>query len=554
MKRPAPSSILKFQYSLDKVSKFSIKLIMEKFFAKLSLKDEDIHLPALKELINKYKEWHALSLDNLEGRQTRSSNRKADKLYDEIMQYKAKPITVVHDIEQDINYIKSIAGVKKTSNGSSNLHIKSNDNNNHGGRTLRARAPSVDIDSDDDSSASSSRPITRSLRQRCRTPQQNTQPPPRTNTRQLTSPCTPQNQRIRPKLKHPPSSGSSGNSTQTNVLNAALNLQHPVVSVTKIRQLLRQDSAQKKKEEQKERQERLMTDRKAKEERAEAQKKQLLEERAVNAKLKREQRLNNAAELRKKREEAKIEQKIKEERAKVLAQMKATTTKQVAKECKHEELSPNLDVSTNNEPQERTEPIYIKSKHTQINHKKIDNLEKQMTKPTPPNRTPQTPVPSTSKQVPKPDPPEKQISVEQSNTTFNKQQQKHNETFKKPNPEYIDNIDISIKDETTDEDHEKKGKEPVASWVERHYFREALIKQFDKPEEERRRDIKKIFPSVHMPIKLEEIFPTTRSGQAKYLVRTSSAVWTPPPNKGMKRTSSMVLTPREEHSKPCLNH
>lgn len=485
----------------------------------LLLKEKDLHITDIADRCNKFKEWLSLQLDTENGRQTRSTIRKAEKLYNEILEFKANPIPFERR-SKDAESIKLDSGHRNNSNSSTNSIISQQ---SQPARILRSRKQSSDLDSDDDSA--SLRPITRSLRQRCRTPQQNNQPSTngKLNTRKVTSPTTPQNQRIRPNLLQIPGSGGSSNCGKLDVLSAALNQQHPSVSVTKIRQLLRADSAQKKQVEQLERNEKLMLSRKNKEERAEALKKQLLEERAVKAKLKREQRLNNAAELRKQREDAKIQQRIQEEKAKLQAQLKGKKQKT--------DKPPTYQVEANkNDVQPESVHVIHPKPNTVTEPQVVTSIAN--TQQTKPNN-----IPSETKDS------GNQIKSQPGASTKIEQpvSNKLNETFKKPNVDQIDNIDISIKDETTEEDHREKV-QPIASWTEKGVFRQALIKQFDKSDVERQSDIRKIFPKVKMPIQLEKIFPSNRIVNAKYMVRTSSAVWTPP-NKGLKRTSSVVLTP-----------
>lgn len=247
---------------------------------RLVLTDEELGLPSIDDLCDKYLEWLRVSKE-CEGRKTRSANRRADQLYDEIIAYKVPPIKLNHaPIHQTNGLCNSL------SSGSVNSSVASD----------------------------SSQSLTRSLRPRSRTPEvqnqlptkQRSRTPELQNKRQNTTPSTPSNQRIRAHMKQA-SDGSS------NVLSAAINQQHPSVSATKIRLALRADSAQKRHEEEQRERERLRIDRKAKEERAEAQKKQILEERAINAKKKREERLLHAAEVRKAREEARKLEKQKKE-------------------------------------------------------------------------------------------------------------------------------------------------------------------------------------------------------------------------------------------------
>lgn len=413
---------------------------------KIILTDEELQFPAVDELIAKYKEWCILSKENGAGRKTRAANRRPDALYDEIMSTKIPPIRINPDP----------------------VKICHTD-------------PSVDSDAD---SSSSTRPTTRSLRSRSRTPTQTrTQP-----KRQAATPSTPRNQRIRAHMRQPP----SGDSNAPSVLTAALNQQHPSVSVNKIRQLLRADSAQKKRNEEKERQERLMLDRKAKEERAEAQKKQLLEERAVTAKMKREQRLLHAAEVRKAREEAKLQQKLREQEAKKALAQTATDT-----ENEHGDET----VVAN-----RIEAATLKEAGIDIEKLKPNKLQED-------NSSGDTDVKQQAAQ-----PKFKNPDM--------------NATFKKPADD-VNNIDISVHDETTEDQNDKA---PVtASWARAPYIRDALIKQFSKPDDDRLKEVKSIFPPVILPVDLPEIFGSNRAVHAKYLSRTSSAVWTPP-NRYRKRS------------------
>lgn len=239
---------------------------------KLVLSNEELQLPALEDLCDKYREWLRLSKES----KTRSGNKRADKIYENIMNFSLPPLHITQPIRMAPQTIQQTNGNQSIANS----------------------------DSGDSSSS------TRSLRPRCRTPP---------SSRSVT-PSTPMNQRIRSHMKQQPSSGTasgsssasgsgssvSASSASSKLLVAALNGQHPSCSMTKIRQLLRADSAQKKRDQEREKQEKIRLDRKAKEERAEAQKRQLLEERAITAKQKRENRLIHAAEVRKARELAKI--------------------------------------------------------------------------------------------------------------------------------------------------------------------------------------------------------------------------------------------------------
>lgn len=260
------------------------------------LTDEELGMPAIDDLCDKYLEWLRASKE-CKGRKTRSANRRADQLYDEIIAYKLPPIKLSH----------------------ASIHVSPLI------ETKISHSSNSSVDSD------TSKPITRTLRPRSRTPE----------VRQAASPSTPSNQKIRTYMKQA-TGGSSSKGNTTNVLSAAINQQHPSVSATKIRLALRADSAQKRHEEEQKERERLMLDRRAKEERAEAQKKQLLEERAINAKKKREERLLHAAEVRKAREEARNLQKKMEQEAK-----KAQTQQPQPEICK------NQNVETPPKPREQ---------------------------------------------------------------------------------------------------------------------------------------------------------------------------------------------------------
>lgn len=475
---------------------------------RLILTEEEYHMPLINDLCNKYKEWRMIMEESKQGRKTRSANRKADHIFDEMMAFKIPPIKPKVDLLSPIKTRGQVAAAAASALAA----------------VTKSHAVDSSLDSDDDSSTSS-RPVTRSLRQRCRTPQQQ-QTTNRPMTRQLTSPCTPLNQKIRGNLRQTPSGKSASCNGSQNVLNAALNQQHPSVSVTKIRQLLRADSAQKKREEERERNERMMLDRKAKEERAEALKKQLLEERAANAKLKREQRIQSAAEVRKKREEARIQQKIKEERAKRLAQAQAA--------------NPPMDEDTDdqNHKQQQHAPTRIESQEQQIPKTKLIQTENAK-KPNSHNQDLAQNNHKTNGISAETKQPPKQPSSNPPKGNFTPL----NETFKKPIQEY-DNIEISIQDETTEE---KGGKaQATAVWTRAPHLREALVKQFSKPKHERQMEIKRIFPPVHLPVDLEQIFGPDKAAISRYLKRTSSAQWTPP-NRAIKRTSSMVMTPKGDN-------
>lgn len=409
---------------------------------KVQLSDEELGLHLFDDLNEKLKEWCRLSKESTSGRKTRAANRRADAMFDEIVSFKFPPVILPFNTDNT---------------------QPSTQENGH----------STNYSTGDDSEASttaSSSTTGRVLRPRCRTPS--------VSRKREASPSTPAHRSIRANMKKSPDSNSS------NVLSAALNQQHPSVSVTKIRQLLRADSAQKKREEEKERQERTRLERKAKEERAEAQKKLLLEERAVTAKLKREQRLLHAAEVRKAREKAKIEQKLKEG-------------------------FPNIS---------KIEPE--KSKH----------------------RPPDTPQRQPQRQQ-----PQQQQRVEQvvKNPVLEAQQDKPrrlDETFQKPT-DGPDNIDISVQDETCDE-HPKKV-HAVAAWAKAPHLRDLVVAQFSKKGLDLVEQAFKLFGGVKLPVDLEKIFESHKLPHRKYLPRTSSAVWTPP-HKPLKRTSSDVFTPTDQ--------
>lgn len=472
---------------------------------KLILDDEELQVTAIDDLCHKYKEWLSMSKESKGGRKTRSANRKIDLIFDEIMAYKLPPIKLRPIV---------LSPIKTRGRAAAAAAVAAMPPN---------RNQSVDSSAESDDDSSICRPITRSLRQRCRTPQQ---PASRPVTRQLTSPCTPQNQRIRSNLRQTPSGKSSSGSSSSNVLTAALNQQHPSVTVSKIRQLLRPDSAQKKREEEKVRLqkcERMMSDRKAKEERAEHLKRQLLEERAANAKLKREQRLQNAAEVRKKREEARIQQKIEEERAKKLAQAHTTSA------------PPEKD--------KEDQPTKAQASHKQDNLPLRDKQAQQQSPPSQDTTPTEQPETANSHEVHSTQsnsqgaPDTSQSSPEKSNKVV----KTLNETFKKPVQEVV-NIEICIQDETAEETRENNV-QPTAIWTRVPHLREALIKQFSKSEDERQSDIRQVFPPVPLPVELDKIFGP--SSVARYLKRTSSAQWTPP-NRAIKRTSSMVVTPKDD--------
>ena len=265
------------QLDIRTIGKERFKMEHSRF--KVMLTDEELGLPAIDDLCNKFYDFLKATKETApSGRKTRSvaktTNRRADQLFEEIMAFKLPPTRL-----------------RPTSPISHQA-------------TATASSLSTDRDSQGSSVSSNNEPqaCTRTSPPGCGTPSVSRKP-------QAIQPSTPTQQNIRAHMKKNIDSGSS------NVLTAALNQKHPSVSVTKIRQLLRAESAQKKREEEGERQERLRVDRKAKEERAEAQKKQLLVERAITAKQKREQRLLHAAEVRKARQQQKIseEQKMRDE-------------------------------------------------------------------------------------------------------------------------------------------------------------------------------------------------------------------------------------------------
>lgn len=414
------------------------------------LSEEDLGLSRCNDLMNQYKQWLKISKEN---RNTRSANRKADAIYEDIMSFKLKPI------KRDCVVGPCQVPKPITSNGISRQDSKN------------ASSSEISIDS----GVSSSQPV-RSLRPRSRTPEI---PNKLKSVKPAASPCTPTQQSLRAHLKRN-ASNSSGSGT-SNVLSAALKQQHPSVSVTKIRQLLTADSAQKKREEEKERQERLSRDRKAKEERAEAQKKQLLEERAINAKLKREQRLLHAAEVRKARAE-----KAKEE------SKKAREKKQAAN-CKNIPESNAPPSPKSNQPPETP------------SEDQLNEIAKKVLKPV--------------------DPPSKTHGL--------------NETFKKPAE--VMNIVISSDDETTE--GQKAKPTDVAYWAKAPLYREKVVKQYSRTQDAIDEEANRITGGVYFPVDLIDMFRTNRSANRRYSRRTSSAVWSTPPSRGLKRLSSSALTP-----------
>lgn len=425
---------------------------------RLMLTDEELGLDAIDDLCNKYLEFLSVTKESGSGRKTRSAMRRGDQIFDEIMAYKLPPIK-----------LKQLSDSPPLANSNRNQEI-----NNH----QKAHSTNSSIDS---SESSNSRPIARSLRPRCRTPE--------VQSKRQPSPATPANQRIRAHGGGGGGGGGSNNgscSKMGNVLSAALNQQHPSVSVTKIRQLLRADSAQKKRmldDEEKERQERLRLDRKAKEERAEMQKKLLLEERAVTAKLRREQRLLHAAEVRKAREEAKQHRPTREE------------TKKPPPVNTAQQREPTPEVPTkSNQKTEQAQPTTSKARNK-----------------------------AQAKEQPTVEP------------------QKLNETFQKPE---INNIEIVITDDSCAENEETKVVQ-VAHWSKPPHFREALIKQFSKQNfSDYLKKFKETAPPLALPVDLQEILGTKSVG-TRYLVRTSSAVWSPV-HRPLKRASSMVMTPNND--------
>lgn len=422
---------------------------------RILLTEEELQLPALDDVANKFLEWVKLSKESTtttRARRTRAANRRVDQIYDEILETKQLPPIQV----KVTNLIPTVASTTSGNNNSSKSSIDEDDRSSGVG-----------------SSGPPSR-CGRTLRPRCRTPSM-------TRNTSQSSPKTPTQQSLRAQFK------------KENVLSAALNQEHPSVSVSKIRQLLRADSAQKRRDEEKERQERMLLDRKAKEERAELQKKQLLEERAINAKLKREQRLKHAAEVRQAREKAKQERKALEE--------------QVAKDEQRarEEEKAKGDEKLKEEHRIREERAREEQK---AREEKLANDEEA-----------------------------KKAKV--SKAVASGPVKKLNETFQQDKNE---NIDISIQDETQEEQKAKSTQ--VASWAKAPHLRDAIIQQFSRPEHELLRMAFEIFLGVKLPVDLNEIFGSSTSVHNRYLHRTSSAVWSSPKG-GIKRTSSMVMTPTD---------
>lgn len=421
---------------------------------KLALTRDELQIGPIQDVLNKYilfasitnEAMRASGNSTAQKRKAKTVEKQFNDLYDEIMQFKVPPI-VAKQSALNQSSIQAQSPVR---------HIYSSNE-----------------ESDDDGSASQRQ--LRSLRSRSRS---------KTPTVQ----STPTHQKIRSHIK-PPSSAASGSSS--NILSAAINLEHPTISATKIRQLLRADSAQKKQQEERERQERLKLDRKVKEERAEAQKRKIMQERADNAKLKREQRTVRAAELRKAREA----------KAKCL---KDEALKKQATQATTEPSSPRVASPVLQPTENEKQSNYQEQEHTPVKKS---------------GKTQATPfVPEIHS------PPKKSVVLND----------KKNETFvQKKEP---DNIDISVPDTTADDNREKAPQ--TASWARAPHLREALINQFSKPEAERRKDIKKIFPLVSLPVELVLIFGEK---PGRHLVRTSSAVWSPVAP--LKRTRSMVATP-----------
>lgn len=448
---------------------------------KVLLTEDELQLPAIDGLLNMYNDWLSLSKESASGRKTRAANRRADTIYEEIMAFKMPPIKIqANPPSPSKPSIKASQGI-----GSNNSSAKSS------------------VDGSEPSSLASSEPRGRTLRPRSRTPSGTRQP--------QAVPSTPTQQSIRAAMKKTPDSTNSAN-----VLSAALNQQHPSVSVTKIRQLLRADSAQKRREEEKERFEQVRLQRKAKEERAEAQKRQLLEERAVTAKFKREQRLLHAAEVRRAREKMKIEQKLKEEQAKKF-QSNHTC---INENLDHANYSSDYNSQMNGpkEAPKQKEKPRSKEPSLDVNHKKKESESKVIKE-----------VPSVK---------QKEL-VEMEKPV--KQPNKANETFQKGTEE-LNNIDISVCDETADE--QRKNPQAIAAWAKAPGLREAIVAQFSKPEPVLLKEAMSIFHGVKLPVALEEIFGPNQAVIKRYMCRTSSAVWSTP-HRPIKRTSSDVLTPTD---------
>jgi hypothetical protein len=446
-----------------------------KAHVRVLLTDEELQLPSIDDLCNKYFDWLKISKESAGGRKTRAANRRADAIFDEIMAFKLPPVTMIQPQALPTSTVA--------------LHENGNNSTKN----------SIGGDSDGSSVASSGTHTTgRILRPRCRTPS--------VSRKQEASPCTPTHQSIRANMKKTLDSANSAN-----VLSAALNQQHPSVSVTKIRQLLRADSAQKKREEEKERQERVRLERKAKEERAEAQKKQLLEERAVTAKMKREQRLLHAAEVRKAREKAKIEQKLREG----IPNISRIEPEKVPKQQQPQQQLQQPQQNQQHQ-QQHDEPTVKPCKKDEAPQKKVDEYQTKTQKVEDANKKPVE------------EPPAKPRKLD--------------ETFQKPAEEQ-DNIEITEHDETNEEPTKKV--DAVAAWARAPKLRDLIVAQFKKLEEEIIKEAFEIFGGVELPVDLEQIFASHKISNKKYLARTSSAVWTPP-HKPLKRTSSQVFTPTDQ--------
>lgn len=491
---------------------------------KALLTDEELGLPALDDLVHKYYNWVKLAKEAKGGRKTRSANRKGDILYEEIMAFKLPPIKV-H---------KLATPVKSTSNDSKDTNY---------GKAMNTPETST-MDSDSDTSTSS-RPITRSLRSRSRTPTLQQQPVV-TNSAQKAklnqsknNMCTPQNQRLRSRANIKQGSGDSANSCASSALRAALDQQHPSLSVTKLRQLYRADSAQKKREkEEKERQERIMTDRKLKEEKAEALKRQMLEQRAHNAKLRREERLNHAADVRKAREEARIKKAAEEAKKLALQQQQQQLRhqqqqQQLRQEQQQKEQQQQQQSLQNQAKNQKAAPTAIP--HNKQNGTKTNNHREQ-------NQKVEVNVADTATTSTVNNITTSVASINETQEGSQHQQSQQqvevlNETFKVPTS--TNNIDIIIQDETDDGSAEKVTH--TAAWARAPYLREALIEQFSKSYDDGIECVSKVFRPLRSikNIELSEIFGKNSAVDRKYLARTSSAVWTPP-NRSIKRTSSQL--------------
>lgn len=463
---------------------------------KVFLTDEELQLPEIDDVSNKYLEWLRLSKETAGGRKTRSANKRADMVFEEIMSFRLQPLAT------DSSLISpSVINNLKT----------------------------TDSTADSDSDSSNSRPNTRSLRPRSKTPQSKTY-----QLRQLqpTSPATPSNQRIRANITR---NGAASGTNSSNSSAGSYN-HHPTaaVSATKIRQLLRADSAQKRRDEERERQERLQQERKLKEERAEQIKREQLERRAATAKLKREQRLLHAAEVRRAREDAKRAEKAREDKRRVDKNKdeeeeeyeeppRQAPTKQNHQPAKaqpqHHQQQPQAQPAENNHKQAHNHQNATHNHHNNHNNQdRQPNAQQSAHQQQHHHKEPQKPKP-----VPK--------AVEE---------HKLNETFKKPSEGMqVNNIDISIQDETTDEKSKATG---VADWAKAPHLRDALIKQFSQTEAQLQSEVIRIFQTVELPVELNQIFGSSKAVGTRYLCRTSSAQWTPP-NKALKRTSSMTMTP-----------